>query len=46
MFEKWVGVWELRTRLGINGCEQSGPEKAAEALLEYFNQKLTHPSYK
>lgn len=35
-FDNGVFVGQLRTRLGITGYEQRGPEKAARALLEMF----------
>jgi hypothetical protein len=38
-FEQGIYVGQLRTRLGIEGFEQSGPLKAAEALLAEI-QKL------
>ena len=33
-FEHNVYIGQIRTRLGIPGYEQSGPETAAKALLE------------
>ncbi len=33
-YENGVFVGQFRTRLGVSGCEQSGPEEAAKALLE------------
>lgn len=33
-FERNIFVGQMRTQLGINGCEQSGPEQAAQALLK------------
>ncbi|MCX6799872.1 MAG: phosphoenolpyruvate carboxykinase [Candidatus Falkowbacteria bacterium] len=38
-FATGVFVGELRTRLGIAGLEQTGPEAAAKALLELFYQE-------
>ena len=34
LYGKGIFVGQLRTRLGIGGCEQSGPEEAARALLD------------
>lgn len=36
MFATGVLIGQLKTKLGISGHEQSGPKKAAEALLEYL----------
>ncbi|MBN1282274.1 MAG: hypothetical protein JXA24_00695 [Proteobacteria bacterium] len=33
-FKSGVRVGQLRTRLGIPGCETTGPEEAASALLD------------
>jgi formylmethanofuran dehydrogenase subunit A len=33
-YERNVFVGQMRTQLGINGCEQSGPEQAARMLLK------------
>ncbi|EKD27508.1 MAG: hypothetical protein ACD_79C00692G0001, partial [uncultured bacterium] len=33
-FDKNIFVGQLRTRLGINGCERKGPEEAASELLK------------
>lgn len=33
-FKKGVFVGQMRTRLGIGGCERKGPEEAAAALLK------------
>jgi hypothetical protein len=33
-FARNIFVGQMRTQLGINGCEQSGPEQAAQALLK------------
>jgi hypothetical protein len=38
-FEKGVKVGQLRTRLGIEGFEQKGPEEAALALFEVIKKK-------
>ena len=38
-FKKDIFVGQLRTRLGIAGWEQKGPEEAAQALLEMISQK-------
>jgi hypothetical protein len=38
-FKKDIFVGQLRTRLGIVGWEQKGPEEAAQALLEMISQK-------
>jgi hypothetical protein len=38
-FNKDIFVGQLRTRLGIAGWEQKGPEEAAQALLEMISQK-------
>ena len=37
LFENKVKVGQLRTRLGIPGYEQKGPEKAARELLKIIN---------
>jgi len=34
LFDKGIFVGQLRTRLGVSGYEQSGPEEAAKALLD------------
>jgi energy-coupling factor transporter ATP-binding protein EcfA2 len=34
LYEKQIFVGQLRTRLGVSGNEQTGPEEAAKALLE------------
>lgn len=39
MFDSGVKVGQLRTQLGIDGEEMTGPEKAAKALFEYVNKK-------
>ncbi|MDI9413977.1 MAG: phosphoenolpyruvate carboxykinase [Bacillota bacterium] len=39
MFNSGVKVGQLRTQLGIEGEEMTGPEKAAKALFEYVNEK-------
>jgi hypothetical protein len=36
-FERGVWVGQIRTRLGIPGCELEGPRKAAGALLELLD---------
>jgi len=36
-FSKKIYVGQMRTRLGISGYEQKGPEEAARALLEIIN---------
>ncbi|MCP4715591.1 MAG: phosphoenolpyruvate carboxykinase [Deltaproteobacteria bacterium] len=36
-FSKEIFVGQIRTRLGIAGYEASGPESAAQKLLEYLN---------
>lgn len=33
-FDQGIFVGQMRTRLGLSGCERSGPEEAARALLE------------
>jgi len=33
-------VGQLRTRLGISGCETKGPEEAAQALFAYITKNL------
>lgn len=38
LFENKVKVGQLRTRLGIPGYEQKGPEKAAQELLKIINE--------
>jgi len=38
LFENKVKVGQLRTRLGIPGYEQRGPEKAARELLKVINE--------
>ncbi|MDD5015492.1 MAG: phosphoenolpyruvate carboxykinase [Atribacterota bacterium] len=38
LFENKVKVGQLRTRLGIPGYEQKGPEKAARELLKAINE--------
>ncbi|MBU4227560.1 phosphoenolpyruvate carboxykinase, partial [bacterium] len=38
LFENKVKVGQLRTRLGIPGYEQKGPEKAARELLKIINE--------
>jgi len=38
LFENKVIVGQIRTRLGIPGFENNGPESAAKALLEKINQ--------
>jgi hypothetical protein len=38
LFENKVKVGQLRTRLGIPGYEQKGPEKAARELLKIINK--------
>jgi hypothetical protein len=38
MFARKVFVGQLRTQLGISGEEQSGPKKAATALLEMIDK--------
>ena len=38
-FKKDIFVGQLRTRLGIAGWEQKGPEEAAQALLAMISQK-------
>jgi energy-coupling factor transporter ATP-binding protein EcfA2 len=38
-FERKIFVGQMRTRLGIAGYEQTGPEEAAKALLEIINSK-------
>ncbi|MBN2580507.1 MAG: hypothetical protein JXB10_16095 [Pirellulales bacterium] len=38
-FARNVFVGQLRTRLGISGCESTGPEEAAKALLELIAGK-------
>jgi hypothetical protein len=38
LFENKVKVGQLRTRLGIPGYEQKGPEKAARELLKVINE--------
>ncbi|MFZ5801594.1 MAG: phosphoenolpyruvate carboxykinase [Candidatus Omnitrophota bacterium] len=37
-FEKKIAVGQIRTRLGISGNERSGPEAAAQALLEALRE--------
>jgi len=37
-FKKKIYVGQMRTRLGIPGFEQKGPEEAARALLEMINR--------
>lgn len=37
-FAQGVYVGELRTRLGISGLESSGPQKAAQALLQLIDK--------
>ena len=34
LYENGIFVGQLRTRLGVSGSEQTGPEEAAKALLE------------
>jgi hypothetical protein len=36
-FKNKIAVGQLRTRLGIAGCERSGPLAAAKALLSHLN---------
>ena len=36
-FKKRIFVGQIRTRLGIKGCETSGPEVAAKALLKLIS---------
>jgi len=38
LFENKVKVGQLRTRLGIPGYEQKGPEKAARELIKIINE--------
>ena len=38
-FERKIFVGQMRTRLGIAGYEQTGPEEAAKALLEIINSR-------
>lgn len=40
MFETGVKVGQIRTRLGIQGFEQKGPESAAEQLFKFISEKL------
>ncbi|MCG3181255.1 MAG: hypothetical protein BIFFINMI_03633 [Phycisphaerae bacterium] len=37
-FEQGVFVAQMRTRLGVPGCEASGPQEAAAALLEQISR--------
>ena len=39
LFETGVFVGEMRTRLGIEGYERKGPEKAARALLDLIKKE-------
>lgn len=39
LFEDDVYVGELRTRLGIKGCETQGPQDAAKALFDVIRQR-------
>ncbi|HEX2950966.1 MAG TPA: phosphoenolpyruvate carboxykinase [Armatimonadota bacterium] len=39
MFDAGVQVGQLRTRLGIAGCEQDGPETAAKALFAHVQDR-------
>jgi hypothetical protein len=38
-FERGIFVGQLRTRLGLPGCEHTGPEQAARALLDMMRSK-------
>jgi hypothetical protein len=40
LYSSGVRVGQLRTRLGIPGHEQDGPESAAKALFEFIRQQI------
>ena len=40
MFKTGVKVGQLRTRLGIQGIEQKGPESAAENLFKFISENI------
>ena len=40
-FASGTSVGQMRTRLGIPGYEQKGPEEAAKALLELISKAKT-----
>jgi len=40
LFDHQVVVGQLRTQLGLNGKEQSGPQTAAKALFELISQRM------